>query len=123
LQLANFEEGEKIRVTDMVRRNHVFIEMPPVHTKRYQQAVHFKMEPIDTFVKGTRAERGDRITEFGSYAGVIAGSDVRIAVPEGVMKLRGYVQRIASGFQFVNTVQAGVIPPPVGASAHTAGPL
>jgi hypothetical protein len=122
LQLAGYEENEKVRIMDITPREHVFIEFPPIHTKRYQQPVAFRMEPIDTFVRATRTARGQRISEFGTYAGVAAGADLRIAVPEGILKLRGYVQRTPSGFQFVDSVKAGVIPPPTESSAVAVEP-
>jgi hypothetical protein len=110
LQFADFEENEQVRVVGIERRQHVFIEFPPIHTKRYQQAIQFVMQPIDLTIKADPSARGKRIADFGTYTGSAAATDIRINVPEGISKLRGSILRERQDFHYVDSAQAGVIP-------------
>nr|UHS72535.1 MAG: putative coat protein [Totiviridae sp.] len=110
MQLEEYEEGEKIRIVGIEPRDNVFIPFPPVHTKRFDGVVKFQMQPIDVVVRGRVGERGARIADYGTISGMMTSSDIRLNVPEGIMKLRASVLRTQQDFQIVGSVQAGVIP-------------
>jgi hypothetical protein len=111
LQMNKVDIGTCVTVTNLIRRDHVFIELPPIHTRLFNDAVTVVLKQIDTRVCATRDSRGCRVSDYGSIGGIISMSDIRIAVPAGVTKLRGFLLRAKSDFRFVNDVQAGVIPP------------
>jgi hypothetical protein len=52
------------------------------------------------------------VTEFGGYGGGPSETDIRINVSSGIRRLQGFMRREASGFQFVDYAEGGVIPLP-----------
>jgi hypothetical protein len=111
LMVSQYARRQKIYVTDIVPRDNVFIDMPAIHTMRYKGDIHFTMTMIDCGVTPRRGIRAKRIVDYGHHGGVMSSSAVRINVPYGLQELSGSVLRGQQDFQFVEYVQAGVIPP------------
>lgn len=100
----------KILVTGMVPRKHVFVDLPPVHTQRFDGSFRFEIMIMDLWARSKPASKLVRIVDFGNTGGVPGAADIRINVPDGITRLRGMIKRGEQDFQFVDYAQAGVIP-------------
>jgi len=110
LMISQYARKQDIYVTDLVPRQHVFMHMPAIHTSRFKGSIRFTMSMIDSGVTPRRGVRAKRIIDYGHHGGVMSSSAVRINVPYGIKELRGTVLRGQQDFQYVEYVQAGVIP-------------
>nr|WMV64395.1 putative capsid protein [Uromyces fabae virus] len=105
--------GETITITGMEPRQHRFISLPPLHAQYFCGKVEFNFAVMLQAVSLPKREAMSMICEYGSTGGLTAASHVRIVVPEHLRQLRGFIDRREADFQFVERVQAGVIPPEV----------
>nr|UVG55936.1 putative capsid protein [Poaceae Liege totivirus 9] len=103
--------GEKITITGMEPRQHRFISLPPIHAQFFKGKVDFNFAITSQMVSLPGREMPDMICEYGATGGLTSVAQIRIVVPEHIRQLRGFIDRREADFQFVERVQAGVIPP------------
>jgi len=106
--------GETITVTGLEPRQNRFISLPPIHAQFYRGTVDFNFSITSQMVSLPRREQADMICEYGATGGLTSPATVRVMVGQHLRQLRGFIDRREADFQFVERVQAGVIPPEPG---------
>jgi hypothetical protein len=100
---------DPVMIGPSVRREHVFVELPQFQTKMWNEPIDFEVQLWTHGVSAPGTREYQAIYDGGTK-GVAPVGEVRIAAPEGTLRLRAYLQRDAQNFHFVGSVEAGVIP-------------
>nr|UMQ74232.1 capsid protein [Helianthus annus leaf-associated totivirus 11] len=106
--------GDKVRITDLVERRNNFVYLPPIHAPVFQGKLEFRFQIISHSVSEPNRQNPSIICDYYGVNHRISTIDTHITVAAEVRRVRGYIQRATADFQFVDTIQAGLIPPETG---------
>jgi len=100
-----------IRIRKLVMRDNHFIDIPMIHTRAFSGTLAMELRLVDHKVREYGNDvRGDDIMDVGGGGAIDMLPDIRIEVPEGIRRVRGFISRGELDFRYVDVVIAGVIP-------------
>ncbi|QGX74235.1 putative capsid protein [Cronartium ribicola totivirus 5] len=102
--------GEDMTVISMTPRPNNFIMLPAIHTKSFIGELKYRFSVQTHHVSLPNRMEPSLISDYNGSCGILATTHMRISTPANILKLRGFISRGEQDFQFVNAVQAGVIP-------------
>lgn len=120
VMIADDDQDEIVTIEEQPQRDNHFISLASTSSMAFKKQKYEYSIRINRRGSATGAATGR--SEIAEYSGVMrmtTQATVTYQIPDAIARLRGYISRNEQGFQFVEAVQAGVIPTVEGAGDVT----